>query len=273
MEIKCLNLGCGSRYLEGWVNVDFVRTGQNVIAHNLLNDIPYPSNLFDVVYNSHLLEHFPKSKGQEFINECYRVLRVNGVLRVVVPDLETIVREYMKNMELALKGDVAAAHDYDWILLELFDQMVRNKSGGEMGIYWQQENLLNREYIMSRMGDEFSKFRRSFFRREVMPKKADISFFTILLRKGRNKLVRMLLGEEKFAEFIRLGKFRSSGEIHQWMYDRFSLGRMLKNAGFQSVHVVSAFTSNVSSWEDYMWLDVENGSVRKPDSLFMEAIK
>ncbi len=52
--------------------------------------IPFPDRSFDVVYHSHVLEHLSKSEASKFLKECSRVLRPQGVLRVVVPDLEEI---------------------------------------------------------------------------------------------------------------------------------------------------------------------------------------
>jgi hypothetical protein len=75
------------------------------------------------------------------------------------------------------------------------------------------------------------------------------------------------------AQYRTLGQFRLSGEVHQWMYDRFSLPRLLRQAGFQRVTRQTAHTSAIPGWPQYR-LDTEpNGAVYKPDSLFMEATK
>ncbi|MGA9379876.1 MAG: methyltransferase domain-containing protein [Phormidium sp.] len=83
-----LNLGCGYRFHPDWTNVDFVSTGEGVIAHNFIKGIPFHDSSFDVIYHSHLLEHFSKKEAESFLRDCYRVLRPQGVLRVAVPDLE-----------------------------------------------------------------------------------------------------------------------------------------------------------------------------------------
>ena len=71
---------------------------------------------------------------------------------------------------------------------------------------------------------------------------------------------------------LRIGQFRMSGEIHQWMYDRYSLSKLLKEVGFEEIKVRTAYESDIENWRTYQ-LDVVNGKVRKPDSLFMEAKK
>ena len=70
-----------------------------------------------------------------------------------------------------------------------------------------------------------------------------------------------------------IGKFRKSGEIHQWMYDSYSLGKLLKEVGFRNIKKCEAHESSIDIFSSY-FLDMEpDGSVRKPDSLFMEAVK
>ncbi|MFN9648236.1 MAG: methyltransferase domain-containing protein, partial [Pseudanabaena sp.] len=59
--MKLLNLGCGHRFHSAWTNIDFRSNNENVIAHNLLKGIPFPDQSFDVIYHSHVLEHFSRS--------------------------------------------------------------------------------------------------------------------------------------------------------------------------------------------------------------------
>ena len=99
-KLPYLNLGCGSHFNQQWVNIDFSKTGEGVIAHNLLNGIPFDDNTFDVVYHSHVLEHFPQDKAIDFIRECYRVLKPGGIIRVAVHDLEQIIKNYSRLIDL-----------------------------------------------------------------------------------------------------------------------------------------------------------------------------
>ena len=43
-KLNYLNLGCGSTFHKDWTNVDFVSTGEDVIAHNLLSGVPFNDN-------------------------------------------------------------------------------------------------------------------------------------------------------------------------------------------------------------------------------------
>ena len=106
--------------------------GPGVRIHDLTKKIPYEDGTFDVVYHSHVLEHFPKQKAPRFLSDCYRVLKPGGVIRVAVPDLESIARLYLDALDKASQGIPGWADNYNWMLLELFDQTVRESSCGQL---------------------------------------------------------------------------------------------------------------------------------------------
>jgi predicted SAM-dependent methyltransferase len=280
--MKLLNLGCGSRYHAAWTNVDFTSSGTDVLAHNLLKGIPFADQSFDVVYHSHVLEHFSKDDGNRFLKECYRVLKPNGILRVAVPDLERIVKEYLRNLELALQGDENAANNYDWIKLELYDQAVRNEAGGDMAKYIFQKTIPNEEYIYTRIGEEGRRLRKAYLE-GIAHSSVGLTLGNkenksgIFLRKLKSKIKGFLLKREtndqrSLAKETAVGKFRLGGEVHQWMYDRYSLYKILTEIGFSNIEVKDAFHSAIPDWEIYE-LESIQGTVLKPDSLFMEAVK
>ena len=279
--MNLLNLGCGNTFHKDWINIDFVSNSEHVQAHNLLDGIPFESQRMDVIYHSHVIEHFSKTDAVKFINECFRVLKPQGVIRIAVPDLETIAKEYLKNIEMATSGQTEAQQNYNWIVLELLDQMVRNESGGNMKAYLCQDTIPNESYVFSRIGMEGKKIRKDFLSRPQNLQNTKIKSSSFL--KKVKQLVRKLwhiikvkqsqpklTDREKKA--IKIGQFRLGGEIHQWMYDRYSLSELLKTVGFQQITICSAYKSNIPDWDKYK-LDTIDGEIRKPDSLFIEAIK
>src|SRR6266852_88962 len=151
--MKYLNLGCGNRYHPDWVNIDIAPNGKDVIGHDLSTGIPLPDCSCDVVYHSHLLEHLRQPAALEFMRECRRVLKPGAILRVAVPDLERICRVYLEKLEQALEDD-RNRDDYDWIILELLDQAVREQSGGGMLSYLSQSPLPNEDFVYERIGEE-----------------------------------------------------------------------------------------------------------------------
>lgn len=276
-SLKLLNLGCGNHFYDDWINYDFVSNSEHVIQHDLLNGIPISDENVDVVYHSHVLEHLNKEDGVQFIGECYRVLKKGGVIRVVIPDLEAIVKEYLKYLELSVSGDSNAKDNYNWIMLELFDQTVRNSIGGHMISYLHQLNIPNEKYVYSRIGVEGKNMRDSYLASKS--KEVKVIPESKTPRKILKKIIKRLLYRKKSHSLndneikaLRVGEFRLSGEIHQWMYDRHSLSELLKICGFDEVRTCSSYDSSIPSWSECN-LDVSNGEVRKPDSLFMEARK
>jgi predicted SAM-dependent methyltransferase len=279
-----LNLGCGGRFCDGWVNVDFTSTGPGVIATNLRKGISFLNESFDVVYHSHLLEHFQKSAAADFLKECHRVLRPEGVIRVVVPDLEMIARNYLVALEKARAGIEDWDHNYDWMMLEMYDQVVRNQSGGEMVRYLRDPSIPNEQFVVGRCGTGAGNIiaagRKSRGNVQAaapsgpVPVPARLRKVLSLLRQPsqwRGELLRRLLGDE--IEALQIGHFRLCGENHLWMYDSYSLGKLLRACGFRDVAVRSATESYIPEWASCN-LDTEaDGTVYKPDSLFMEAIK
>lgn len=273
LPFSYLNLGCGSRYIKEWTNVDFVSSDPHVLAHNLLNGIPFSDACFDVVYHSHVLEHFSPDDGERFTQECQRVLTPNGILRIAVPDLEQIAKNYLDKLVRAEQnGTPQAVEEYRWAVIEMLDQLVREESGGQMLKYWSRDVLSNEEQIVSRVGHEFISIRAYLAAR----RHAGASNLppTGFLQKLKNRVRLFLYKKLHLTEHnIEVGNFRNGGEVHKWMYDRFSLRQLLLKTGFREVYFPDAFHSHIPGWEKYRWLDVEENVVRKPDSLFVEAIK
>jgi ubiquinone/menaquinone biosynthesis C-methylase UbiE len=119
LNLVKLNLGCGNSTPEGWINVDnalgaklakipFFKSlndklklfdldwSKKIFIHNLQKRFPWKDNSVDVIYCSHVLEHFTLKDGIIFLKECKRILnKQNGVIRIVVPDIKFYVLEYL----------------------------------------------------------------------------------------------------------------------------------------------------------------------------------
>lgn len=140
--MKILNLGCGTKTNLKVINIDwsiylrirknkllygaarFIIKGErlkklenipaNILVHDLSKGIPFPANSFDAVYHSHFLEHLDRNVVESFLFEVKRVLKVNGIQRIVVPDFERICRNYIKHIELCNNnaGDITKHDDF-----------------------------------------------------------------------------------------------------------------------------------------------------------------
>jgi SAM-dependent methyltransferase len=274
-----LNLGCGNRFHPDWTNIDIATSSPLVIRHNLRKGIPFAGDTFEVCYHSHILEHFDREQAPAFLAECHRVLKPGGVIRVAVPDLEQIARLYLTALENAMAGATGWEGRRDWMLLELIDQAARHRPGGYMGACLRDDEPAIRGFISERIGLEAMGYGQPKARSQA------VSLATLrricgvavrnpgrIVREAQHIVARVLLGRQYFAA-ARLGMFRLGGEVHLWMYDRFSLRRALENTGFRCVQQCTAHESRIDGFAAYHLDTLADGTVCKPDSLYMEAEK
>ncbi|KAF3889675.1 MULTISPECIES: class I SAM-dependent methyltransferase [Nostocales] len=127
-----LNLGCGQTRPLGWINTDsslnslfqkypiiqhlmikihksIKYSTSNVIFMDLRYAWKFKDCSVDVVYASHVFEHLTLKTSQLFMNEAFRVLRPNGILRIVVPDLYQLAKNYVSRYE---QGDEIASQEF-----------------------------------------------------------------------------------------------------------------------------------------------------------------
>ncbi|WP_290457492.1 class I SAM-dependent methyltransferase [Helicobacter japonicus] len=96
---KMLNFACGSRIHPDWVNIDFSPIDNRVKKVNLLSTLPFKNDSFDVAYSSHFLEHLHPNKAVQILKEIKRILKPNGIVRIVVPDLQNMVQVYLDTLK------------------------------------------------------------------------------------------------------------------------------------------------------------------------------
>jgi predicted SAM-dependent methyltransferase len=264
-----LNFGCGATFHQDWVNLDASPVSPEIIAFDISRDFPFEAGTFDAVYGSHVLEHLDPYAANDVLRDCNRILKPGGIIRVAVPDLERIARLYLSALEEALAGDREAQARYDWLMLELYDQSVRKVSGGKMSAYVSADRHKS-AFVAQRLGCEGVG----------SPIERRLSFrISRRLRSISESVRKTVAGIFTFAFLgprgltaLREGLFRSQGEIHQWMYDRFSMARALQQSGFTSVSMRIAGQSDIPGFQNYH-LEVIAGQERKPDSLYMEGRK
>jgi len=106
-----LHLACGQRKKEGFTNVDISEAAKPDVVHDLLQfPWPWAENSVSEIVTEHFLEHIPAcnvgeitrftpegdlawhdsvNSGKDylivFMNECYRVLKPDGIMKVIVP--------------------------------------------------------------------------------------------------------------------------------------------------------------------------------------------
>lgn len=256
--MKLINLGCGKSFHSAWANFDISPASGNILKIDLQKHLTFGEKQYQGCYLSHVLEHLPRARVPVLLQEIQKLLSNSGILRIVVPDLEVICRSYLHELQGALTGEPTATAKHEWMTMELIDQMTRTFSGGFMGRLWWSRPLPSREFIISRLGEEAGKW---------------LDHIDAEIQKGAKPLDRRDTYQVPKQNEKEIVRFRDQGEIHQWMYDRVSLKWLLEKAGFQSVKVCGPTESRIPDFVSYHLDTNEKGETRKPDSLFMEAIK
>src|SRR5664280_1348415 len=143
-KLNYLNIGCGTKFHKDWTNIDIESDSPFVISHNLLNGLPFADEKFEVIYHSQVLEHFLKEKALDIIKEYKNQLNEN----------------------LNNPSEVSLAN-YDWSMLELYDQTVRNYSGGQIAEYLKQAEIINEKEILDRIGIGGRKLREQYISQNI----------------------------------------------------------------------------------------------------------
>lgn len=114
-----INLGSGPNSAKGWTNYDWgllpflgkYRLLSIFVKLNLLpksydckwpeiklvdirGEFPEENNSVEYIYCSNVLEHFNKNEMINILKECKRVLKKNGTIRLVLPDLKKLISNY-----------------------------------------------------------------------------------------------------------------------------------------------------------------------------------
>jgi predicted SAM-dependent methyltransferase len=118
-----LHLGCGKLKLNTFINID-VLSDTSDLKIDFTNLTIFNSSNIEEIYISHALEHFKRREIIPLILEWNRVLKIDGVLRIAVPDFEKIVKIYLKNRDLSelvglLSGGQRDEYDFHYVNFDI----------------------------------------------------------------------------------------------------------------------------------------------------------
>ena len=91
-----LHLGCGPRYIQGFVHVDAQATSHVDIV-GPVERLPMDDASVALIYASHVLEHFGRYEYKGVLKEWFRVLKPAGILRIAVPDFAACAALYYES--------------------------------------------------------------------------------------------------------------------------------------------------------------------------------
>ena len=120
-----VHLGCGKNALDGFLNFDnnlfllfkfipfienflslfnfipnwfcefiTISKEKNIKYCDASKKIPFKDSTVDLIYSCHMLEHLDQNETKVFLNESYRILKPNGIMRIVVPDFQKLIDNY-----------------------------------------------------------------------------------------------------------------------------------------------------------------------------------
>jgi predicted SAM-dependent methyltransferase len=104
----CLQIGGGKSYIDGWMNADIIYGDVYIDATRTL---PIPDKSIDFIFAEHFIEHLSYEDGLKLIQECYRVLRPNGVLRIATPSFEGLLHVYQNSNPEVKSAEVVSRHE------------------------------------------------------------------------------------------------------------------------------------------------------------------
>ena len=111
-----LHLGCGSKRLPGYVNIDIL-PGPAVDVQSDLRKLSYEPGSVDLIYSCAAIEHFGRHEWVDVLRYWGSLLKAGGILRLSTADFDACVVEYMehKNLPQLLGLLIGGQKDeYDW---------------------------------------------------------------------------------------------------------------------------------------------------------------
>lgn len=111
-----LHLGCGQRYLKGYVNIDLPSAEHSVqkksVAdiHQDIRTLSYEEESIEEIRLHHLFEHFTRPIACALIVTWRSWLEPKGILRIEVPDLEKTAKVMLRPFTSFKKKALAERH-------------------------------------------------------------------------------------------------------------------------------------------------------------------
>ncbi len=106
-----LNLGCGDKILQGYVNVDVVasRAGKSPdVICDLRRLTPFQDNHADEILAVHVIEHFWRWEVEDILREWIRVLKPGGRMVLECPNLAAACEAFLADPDASWRSDGAA---------------------------------------------------------------------------------------------------------------------------------------------------------------------
>lgn len=111
-----LHLGCGQKYIEGYVNIDYPISEHSIQeksvadVHADITQLSYPLSSVDEVRLHHVFEHFTRPIACGLISEWRFWLKQGGILHIEVPDFQRTAFTVLNPFSISRSRTVALRH-------------------------------------------------------------------------------------------------------------------------------------------------------------------
>lgn len=85
-ELVKISLGCGQRQRKDFIGLDIVDFGWNKVWDARRDLLPFGDSSVDFIEAHNFIEHIERKYWPQLFNECWRVLKPNGIFEIIVPD-------------------------------------------------------------------------------------------------------------------------------------------------------------------------------------------
>lgn len=93
VKFSKIEIGSGPNKKKGWLTLDLSRDAD--LYWDLKYKMPFSENTFEIIYCSHLLEHFPYKNLKKLLIDIRRVLKKDGQFLIAVPDASIYIKSYL----------------------------------------------------------------------------------------------------------------------------------------------------------------------------------
>jgi len=109
-----LHLGCGDYWGDGYLNLDWGVYGGTDMLLDLRKPLPFQSSVVEEIQAHDFVEHFTPEEIGLMLDDWHRVLIEGGRIFVTVPDIGTIMKEYVEKPTEALQAFYGLGSEHRW---------------------------------------------------------------------------------------------------------------------------------------------------------------
>lgn len=155
-----VNIGCGPDGHNDWINLDYgilaflhryswiektisklgfwpssktegvkynIQWPKNLRIVNCKKNLPFKENSVDYIFTSHFLEHIKKFETANVLRLCHKCLKKGGTIRISVPDIDLIIKQYTDNANSIEKVEKINDHFFAILRQEMHPQSFYEK--------------------------------------------------------------------------------------------------------------------------------------------------